>query len=79
MSTIRRALVLVLVLSLLGAGVSGGAVVAGIMGDGSSCSWIAAAGAGVPACVYGAFTFLVIAAVAYFALRARRWPENDEY
>lgn len=70
---------LVLVLSLLGVGVSGGAVVASIMGDSSAGGWIASAGAGVPGCVYGAFTFLVIAAVAYFALRARRWHQDDEY
>jgi hypothetical protein len=65
----RRALLLVLVLSLLGAAISGGASLAGIVGGGGACGWTRAAALGVPACVYGVFTLLVVAVVAYLALR----------
>lgn len=71
--TMKRALQVVLVISLVGVAFSGTLTYRELCGAGAQgCSAVGAPGTifGYPACVYGLFMYLLLVAVAAFGLRA---------
>lgn len=74
--TMRRALNLVLVISLIGVAFSGTLTYRELCGTagGGGCSAVGAPGTilGYPACVYGLVMYLLLVAVSAFGLRSER-------
>ncbi|HTS88043.1 MAG TPA: hypothetical protein VMG41_06080 [Gemmatimonadales bacterium] len=69
--TMKRALQAVLIVSLIGVAFSGTLTYRELCGRGGGCSDVGRAGTilGYPACVYGLLMYLVLVAIAAFALR----------
>lgn len=72
--TMRRALNVVLVISLIGVAFSGTLTYRELCGRADGCSAVGAPGTilGYPACVYGLAMYLVLVAVSAFGLRSER-------
>lgn len=73
--TMRRALNVVLVISLIGVAFSGTLTYRELCGSGADgCSAVGAPGTilGYPACVYGLAMYLVLVAVSAFGLRSAK-------
>jgi len=70
--TMKRALTLILVVSLVGVAFSGTLTYRELCGKGASGCSAAGTILGYPACVYGLMMYLVLVAIASFGLRAEK-------